>query len=112
MDTIAHYRQIIKNAINDHARYKPACGDVEIEVIFDESNEHYELLYNGWNGPYRLQGSVLHIDIRKDKVWIQYDGTEDGIALKLVEAGIPRDRIVLAYKPPEIRPYMEFAVAY
>ena len=47
----------------------------------------------------------------KRKVWIQHDGTEEGIAEELVTAGIPRDRIVLAFKPPEMRPYTEFADA-
>ena len=39
---------------------------------------HYELMYAGWNGPYRIHGSVLHVDIRNGKVWIQHDGTEEG----------------------------------
>jgi hypothetical protein len=42
---------------------------------------------------------------------VQYDGTEDSIAEELVKAGIPRQCIVLAFKPPEIRPYTDFAVA-
>lgn len=54
---------------------------------------------------------MLHIDIRDGKVWIQHDGTEEGVAEELAKAGILRDRIVLAFKPPEIRPYTEFAAA-
>jgi hypothetical protein len=111
MDNLNHYRQIIQELIQTYAQYQPARGDVQIEVIFDEANDHYELIYAGWNGPYRIHGSVLHIDIRNGKVWIQHDGTEDGIAEELVQAGIPRDRIVLAFKPPEIRPHTRFAVA-
>jgi len=68
-------------------------------------------VYAGWNRTYRIHGSVIHIDIRNGKIWIQYDGTEDGIAEELVKIGIPRDRIVLAFKPPEIRPHTDFAVA-
>ncbi|MBI3957728.1 MAG: XisI protein [Chloroflexi bacterium] len=111
MDQIERYRQIIRKMIEGYAVFRPAMGDVEIETIFDEDNDHYELMYAGWNGPYRIHGSVLHIDIRNGKVWIQYDGTEDGIANELVEAGIPRERIVLAFKPPSIRPHTDFAVA-
>jgi hypothetical protein len=111
MDDVNAYRQIIQEFIQQYAQYKPAHGDVQIEVIFDTTNDHYELMYAGWHGPYRIHGSVLHIDIRQEKIWIQYDGTEDGIAEELVKAGIPRDRIVLAFKPPEIRPYTDFAVA-
>ena len=111
MDNINHYRMIVRELIERYAQYQPAHGEVQIEVIFDASNDHYELMYAGWHGPYRIHGSVLHIDIRHEKVWIQYDGTEDGIAEELVKAGIPRDRIVLAFKPPEIRPHTDFAVA-
>src|SRR5262245_55394372 len=111
MDDVTHYRTIIRDLIRKYAQYRPSHGDVQIEVIFDETNDHYELMYAGWNGPYRLHGSVLHLDIRQGKIWVQYDGTEDGIAAELVKAGIPRERIVLAFKPPEIRPYTDFAVA-
>src|SRR5438876_11118575 len=111
MDSIEAYRQIIRDLIQEYARYRPARGEVQIEVVFDEGNDHYELVYAGWNGPYRIHGSVLHLDIRAGKVWIQQDGTEDGIAEELVTAGIPRDRIVLAFKPPEIRPHTGFAAS-
>ena len=80
-------------------------------MIFDEQNDHYELMYAGWSGHYRIHGSVIHIDIRNEKVWVQYDGTEDGVADELVKAGIPKDQIVLAFKSPEMRPHTEFAVA-
>src|SRR5438093_10861440 len=109
MDALARYRQIIRNLIETYAQYKPARGDVQIEVIFDEAQDHYELIYAGWNGIYRIHGSVLHVDIRNGKVWIQYDGTEAGIAEELVNAGIPRDHIVLAFKGPAIRPHTGFA---
>jgi hypothetical protein len=68
-------------------------------------------MYAGWNGIYRIHGSVLHLDIRNGKVWIQHDGTEGGIAEELVQEGIPRDRIVLAFKSPDIRPHTGFAIA-
>jgi hypothetical protein len=111
MDAVAEYRRIIRDLIHEYAKYTPARGDVQIEVILDEAQDHYELMYAGWNGPYRIHGSVVHIDIRNDKVWIQYDGTEDGVAEELVRAGIPRDRIVLAFKPPEVRQYTGFAAS-
>lgn len=111
MDDLNQYRKVIRELIETYAQYRPSLGDVQIEVVFDEANDHYELVYAGWTGPYRIHGSVLHIDIRNEKIRIQHDGTEDGVAEELVKNGIPRDRIVLEYKPPEIRPYLEFAVA-
>ncbi|NER33043.1 MAG: XisI protein [Oscillatoria sp. SIO1A7] len=44
-----------------------------------------------------------------DKIWIQRDGTEDGMATELAAAGIPKEQIVLAFHPPELRQYTEYA---
>ncbi|MBS9772038.1 MAG: XisI protein [Trichodesmium erythraeum GBRTRLIN201] len=43
------------------------------------------------------------------KIWVQHDGTEDAIADQLVEKGVPAEDIVLAYHPPLLRKYTEFA---
>jgi ketopantoate reductase len=110
-EDLEHYRRVIQDMLRQYATFRPSVGDVQIELILDTGLDHYELIYAGWNGPYRIHGSVLHLDIRGGKVWIQHDGTEVGIASELVEAGIPADRIVLAFKPPEIRPYTGFAAA-
>lgn len=109
MDKLDEYRRIIKETIQHYAQFKPSHGEVETEVLFDEAQDHYHLVYAGWNGVYRIHGNVLHIDIRNGKVWIQHDGTESGIAEELVEKGIPRDKIVLAFKHPSVRPHTDFA---
>jgi hypothetical protein len=70
------------------------------------------LLINiGWNKDRRIHGCLVHIDIINDKVWIQRDGTEEGIAVELEQKGIPKERIVLGFRPPEIRKYTDYAVA-
>lgn len=51
----------------------------------------------------------MHLDIRENKIWIQYDGTEDGIANRLVEYGVPHEDSVLAFYPAYKRPYTSFA---
>lgn len=47
----------------------------------------------------------------RNALWIQLDGTEDGIAGDLLAAGIPKDRIVLGFKSPDSRQHTGFAVA-
>jgi hypothetical protein len=111
MDRVREYRNIIKRIITEYAQFNPSYGDINAETVFDEERDHYQLVYEGWNGFERVHGSVIHVDIRNDKVWIQHDGTEDGIAEELVDAGIPRDHIVLGFHLPEKRKYTEFAVA-
>jgi len=111
MDRVEGYRTIIKDLIRKYAEIKPAIGEIEVEAIFDETNDHYELMYTGWEKHRRVHGCVLHIDIRAGKVWIQHDGIEGGVAGELLESGIPRENIVLGFKPETVRPYTDFAVA-
>jgi hypothetical protein len=110
MDKLASYRQYVQQIINEYSQYKPAYGEVELETVFDTAHDHYQLLSVGWNKYQRIHGTILHVDIRDDKIWIQYDGTEEGIANRLVAMGIPREDIVLAFHPPYKRPYTDFAV--
>ncbi len=111
MDTIEKYREIVKHIIYDYAKYKPSHGQIDTEVITDMQNDHYELLHIGWDGSRRVHGSVLHIDIIGDKVWIQYDGTSRPVADELVAAGIPKESIVLGFFPADERIYTEYAIA-
>lgn len=66
----------------------------------------------GWENKKRVHGCLVHIDIINDKIWIQRDGTEQGIANELVNSGIPKENIVLAFHPTEVRQYTEYAVTW
>jgi hypothetical protein len=111
MDTLAAYRRGIEAVLRDYAQIPYAHGEIQTEVVVDRQADHYLLLAIGWDGARRIHGSVVHIDIIDGKVWIQRDGTEHGIAEELVEAGIPRDRIVLGFRPADLRQYTQYAVA-
>ena len=111
MDKLQHYRDLIKKILNQEARYKPSHGEVEPIVICDETGDHYQLLYLGWHGPRRVHSVIVHVRLRGGRFWIEYDGTEYGIARELLDAGVPKADIVLAFHPPEKRPYTDFAVA-
>ena len=111
MDTLDTYRQCIDKVLRDYAQLPYAYGEIEREVVSDRCGDHYLLLAVGWDGAQRVHGSVVHIDIIDGKVWIQRDGTEQGIAEELAAAGIPRDHIVLAFHPPDLRQYTGYAVA-
>ncbi|WP_299413820.1 element excision factor XisI family protein [Acaryochloris sp. IP29b_bin.148] len=51
------------------------------------------------------------MDLVDDKVWIQRDVTEEGIADELVRGGMLKEQIVWAFHKPHIQPYPGFAVA-
>jgi hypothetical protein len=109
--TLEKYRGIVSEVISKYAQFKPSHGDIRTEAIIDTENDHYELVHTGWDGPIRIHGSVIHIDIIGGKVWVEHDGTSTGVVDDLEEAGIPKEHIVLGFKPPEVRQYTGYAVS-
>ena len=83
----------------------------EVLLVFNEESDNYLLLKLGWQDKRRIWGTSLHVRIQNGKFWIEEDGLEDGFATDLLEAGVPKEGIVLAFHHPNIRPYTEFAVA-
>jgi hypothetical protein len=110
MDTLERYREIVRKLISEYASYKPSHGQIDTEAIIDPEKDHYEVMHVGWDGVRRVHGTVVHIDIIGEKVWVQYDGTSRPVAEELVEAGIPREAIVLGFHPTDVRQYTGFAV--
>jgi hypothetical protein len=53
---------------------------------------------------------IKRVEIKDGKIWIERDGTEIVVANELVEAGVPKTDIVLAFYAPYRRLYTEFAV--
>ncbi|MDY6781017.1 MAG: XisI protein [Cyanobacteriota bacterium] len=85
--------------------------EVQVELVFDRERDRYLLVEAGWQNGYRIYGNVLHLDIIDGKIWIQHDGTEDGVALELVGAGIPEKKIVLGFRSFGQREITGFAVS-
>jgi hypothetical protein len=109
--TVEKYRAIVRQVINKYAQLKPSHGDIRTEAIIDPEHDHYELVHVGWDGPIRIHGSVIHIDLIGEKVWVEHDGTSAGVVDDLEEAGIPKEHIVLGFKSPRMRKYTGYAVA-
>lgn len=110
MDRVEGYAEKVKQVIARYVGYKPSYGEVEVEFVADDTRGHYELMYAGWDGFRRIHGSVLHVDVRDGKVWVQHDGVGDGIVDELLAEGIPADHIVLAFQHPSKRKFSGFAV--
>lgn len=111
MDTLDTYRQIIQTVLREYVRLQYAYGEIQNEIIFDREADRYLVMSVGWQNVKRIHGCLIHIDIINDKVWIQRDGTEHGIANELVAAGIQKDCIVLGFHSPEVRQHTKYAVA-
>jgi hypothetical protein len=111
MDTLnLNYHSIVEKLLIEYAEFFKS-DDAQIELVFDRERNHYLLVEIGWQDGYHIYGTLLHIDIVDDKVWIQQDGTEAGVAEELVSAGISKNAIVLGFKSMERRKLTEFAVS-
>jgi len=102
MDRVEQYRKYVQDLITEHSHHKSTYGDVEMQIIFDKEHEHYQLVHASWYDEKRMYGCLMHIDIK--------DGTEIGTANQLVEMGVPKEDIILAFYPPYKRPYTGFGV--
>lgn len=111
MDKLNGYRQIITKILTKYANIPYSYGEITQQLIIDKEENNFLLFDTGWQNKRRVHGCVTHIQIIDDKIWIQRDGIEHGITNELVEAGIPKDKIVLAFHPPQVRQHTEFAVS-
>lgn len=111
MDRLATYRQIICSILKPYTQIAYANVKVHNRQVFDRQTDRYLILCEGWDRQHHHHSCLIHVEIINERVWIQLDNTEDGIAEELIAAGIPKQDIVLGFHEPEIRPYTGFAVA-
>jgi hypothetical protein len=111
MDKLNNYRNIIKRLVSRHAAQKPSIGDIKAVPIFDEHRDNYLVVDMGWDCMGRVHSVALHLHIQNEKIWIEVDGTENGVTQELLDAGIPKEDIVLGFYRLERRKLTEFAAA-
>lgn len=112
MDNLATYRTYVRQILSRHAAIKSSDANIRREVIFDSEHDRYQLLLIGWTGHKRFHGSLIHMDIIHGKIWVQYDGTEYGVANELVDLGVLKQDIVLAFHAPYKRKFTGFGVGH
>ena len=109
------YASVVKCLLKEHAAYRSrayqqAKTDERSITLFDDLQNRYALIDLGWyEGKYGRKLVVL-LELIDGKLWIYQDDTEDGIANELVDLGIANLSTVLAFRPPELRPYTGFAI--
>lgn len=111
MDNLEFYRQTIESILRKYADIPYSYGEINQHLIIDQDRNHFMLFDVGWQKKQRVHGCVTHVQIIDDKIWIQRDGIEDGITDELVAAGIPKDKIVLGFHAPNVRPHTGYAIA-
>ncbi|MEM7539673.1 MAG: element excision factor XisI family protein [Chloroflexota bacterium] len=109
---VEQYRSIIKSVLKEYARlFHQKPEGVDVVALCDESVDTYAIINLGWDGNRRTNVTSVLMRIMNDKIWVEEDNTLYRFVDELLDHGIKKDEIVLAFKPPSIRPYTEFAVA-
>ncbi|MEH2463291.1 XisI protein [Nostoc sp.] len=119
MGNLEQYRQLICRILTEHTKIPYSYGNIQHKTIFDREQDRYLVMILGrepvpelsLTATRRVHDCLIHIDIIDGKIWIQRDGTEEGVATELVRAGVAKDRIVLGFRSEELRKDSEFAVA-
>jgi hypothetical protein len=112
MEKLIQLQKAILSVIHAYqASYPLPKPELHYETIADKEAHHYQLIRLGWVGRKRVHVLVFHLDIVEGKIWIQQDQTEIGVANLLLEAGVDKNDIVLAYFSPSHRKHTGFAIA-
>lgn len=111
MEKVVKYQQILIAYLKQWASNYPSLPPIEDQILIDLENNHFQLQRIGWKGDRYIHSTILHFDIKKDKVWIQENKTEVEVGEDLVQLGVLKSDIVLGLQPPEFRPYTTYAVA-
>ena len=109
---IEKYQHLIIKVLEDYKKqFRKTSKDIEGIIVSDRENRYYQFVWLGWDGPKHILTVTTFISIINEKIWIQHDNTEIGIANLLVDEGIPKSDIVLGYFSPDHRALTEFAAA-
>ena len=113
MDKLNYYQSIIKKILTEYAEISSQVPDQDIEeiLIFDDDRSQYLWFNIGWKNGKRIKAISVYLRLKNDKIYIEEDWTEAGIATELMRLVIPSSEIVLAFQPPEVRQVTEFAIA-
>jgi XisI protein len=104
MDKVNLYKEIVNSIAVEIAEMTPSDEISETQLIVDLERGHFVLFSLGWFGNQREYLPFVHIDVRSDaKICIQHDGTDLVLAQWLLDRGVPKHDIVLAYHAPARR---------
>ena len=111
MEALNQWRETLEKTLQYYAELPYPYTDVQTYIVVSRDSNHFFLIHEGWQGNKRIHGMVVHAEIRDGKIWIHYDGIEGSITADLVAAGIPKEKIVLAFHPIYVREHTGYAVA-
>ncbi len=85
------WREILESILRGYIEALNLDVAIAVYLLISQDRNHHMLMHEGWQGDQRFHGPIVHAEMRDEKIWIHYDGTEAGITDELVAAGVPKD---------------------
>lgn len=112
MDKLKKYQEILQSIILQYAKYNPSYSETEWLPICDDERGEYLLVDAGWEkDEKRTYLTVFHFRIKNEKIYVEQDNTDANPVQQMLDAGVPKEDIVLAFYSPSHRKLTEFAIA-
>ena len=111
MDKLAKYRRIVKSIVEHYGKFQSSVGNVETYSICDEKTDNYLVIDVGWLAFGRQHAMPIHIRIKENKVWVEWDGTDQEIVQQMIDAGIPQNDVILGFQQPEKTSFSDLKAA-
>jgi hypothetical protein len=113
MDKLTFYQYAIKKKLTEYERISSQVPDPDIDEIFmfDDRRSQYLWFNVGWKDKRKIKAISVYVRIKNEKIYIEEDWTEEGIATEFLREGVPKEDIVLAFYDPETRKFTDFAIA-
>lgn len=64
MAKLEQYHEAIQKLLEEYAAFGRSDRQVETELIFDTTRNHYQIVHVGWQDDRRVYGCILHLDIK------------------------------------------------
>lgn len=111
MDKLEKYRRILREIILRYGSYTSSRSNTDWLPICDDERGEYLLIDAGWENEKRVYLTAFHFRIKNDKIYVEQDNTDAEPVRQMLDAGVPKEDIVLAFYSPSQRKLTGFAVA-
>ena len=98
LNRIENYRRILEKVVKRHAQFQPANGNIQAHAVFDRETDEFMVIDSGWNEKgRRIYDVVLHFRLQEGIVHVERDNTDAEVVRELLDSGIAKDDLILAY---------------
>lgn len=96
--------------LGEYRDYANQGNGTPLQLLSDREAKHYQLVMIGWENKKRRFGVLAHMSIQNNKVYLEYNGTEEDFIAELELLGVQKSEVVVAFHPAILRPLTGYAL--